>query len=184
MVMKINANTPMQFMLIGSSAEREDVFAPSQAEYGSFYEAFGECFSAWADIEGNLFSIYIFLLKSKEYDAVAASFYSTAGFKAKLDLVDAVVKNSQFISSNDLKSWLKLSEKISKKSKNRNQIAHQTIFYGRFNKNSVRKMFVAHPRTPGKGAKLYLHDLIQIRGSFIEGSKELSNFYLKLVDKK
>ena len=178
----------MYFLPIGSTLEREEVgtssFEPLQEEYDLFYKTFGECFSVWSELEGNLLSIYVLLLKSPSYQAVAASFYSTTGFKAKLDLVDAVIKNSESISSTDLDSWKKLYVKISNKSKSRNQIAHQSIFYGSVNGKKSKKLFVAHPRTPTQGTQLYLNELIQIRNSFFEGSQELFNFWQSLVNRK
>ena len=177
----------MYFLPIGSTQEREEVgsssFEPPQEEYDLFYRTFGECFSVWSELEGRLLAIYVFLLKSSSYNAVAASFYTTNGFKAKLDLVDAVIKNSEIISTIDLDLWNKLNQKVSNKSKSRNQIAHQTIFYGSVNGKKSRKLFVAHPRTPTQGTQLYLNELIQIRNSFFEGSQELANFWQSLVDK-
>jgi hypothetical protein len=177
----------MYFLPTGSTEEREEVgtssFEPSQEEYGLFYKTFGECFSVWSELEGNLLAIYVFLIKSPSYQAVTASFYSTTGFKAKLDLVDAVIKNSESISTTHLDTWKKLYVKISNKSKSRNQIAHQPIFYGRVNGKKARKLFVAHPRAPTQGTQLYLNELIQIRDSFFEGSQELFVFWQSLVDK-
>ena len=178
----------MYFLPIGSTQEREEVgsssFVPSQEEYDLFYKTFGECFSVWSELEGNLLAIYVFLLKSASYQAVAASFYSTTGFKAKLDLVDAVIKNSESIDATDLDSWKKLYVKISNKSKSRNQIAHQPIFYGSVNGKKARKLFVAHPRTPTQGTQLYLNESIQIRNSFLEGSQEVYIFWQSLDNKK
>ena len=178
----------MYFLPIGSTQERGEVgtssFGPSQEEYDLFYKTFGECFSVWSELEGNLLSIYVFLIKSPSYQSVAASFYSITEFKAKLNLVDAVIKNSESISTADLDSWKKLNVKISNKTKSRNQIAHQPIFYGSVNGKKSRRLFVAHPRTPTQGTQLYLNELILIRDSFFEGSQELFNLWQSFVDKK
>lgn len=87
-------NYAMQFMPIGPTSDRDAslTMKPSQEEYDAFYKAFGECFSAWSTVEINLLSIYIFLLKSSEYDAAAASFYSTIGFRAKLNMVKCLLQ--------------------------------------------------------------------------------------------
>lgn len=178
----------MHFLPIGSTQEREEIgtasFTPSQEEYDLFYRTFGECFSVWSELESRLLCIYVFLLHSPEYNAASASFYSTTGFRAKLELVDAVVQESQDVSSADLGVWSKLYEKISKKSKSRNQIAHQTVFYGKVKDKQVKKMFVAHPRTPTEGAQLYLNELVQIRDSFLVVSDELFLFWQGLVEKR
>jgi hypothetical protein len=175
----------MQFMPIGPTSDRDAslTMKPSQEEYDAFYKAFGECFSAWSTVEVNLLSIYIFLLKSSEYDAAAASFYSTIGFRAKLNMVDAIIKNSKSISASDLACWNKLYEKASKKSGNRNQIAHNTVFYGRLSETGIRKMFVANPRTPSEGARLHRNELIHLRDSFVDLSQDLFRFWQSLLPK-
>ena len=87
----------MHFMPIGPTSDRDATITsfPERQDYEKFYTAYGECFSAWSSIEVNLLAIFIFLLKSQAYEAASSSFYSTTGFRAKLDMVDAVVKNSK-----------------------------------------------------------------------------------------
>ena len=173
----------MYFLPIGSTSGRETAFtdSPTQQEYGSFYCTYGECFSMWSDVESRILMVYMILLNSPEIDAVSAAFYSTAGFRAKLDMVDSVVKNSKKTEDEDIKIWNEIYKNLSKKSKNRNKLAHNTVYFGKSSEQEIKKMFLADPRVPLKAARFYVHDLMQIRDSFEALAKDVFSFWLRFA---
>lgn len=177
--------TEMHFTPIGPTSDRDLALAatPSRAEYQDFYTAYGECFSSWSGIEFNLLSIYIFSLNAPDYEAASAAFYSTTGFRAKLDMVNAVVTNSKRVDEDDLIVWKKVHENASQKSRRRNELAHNVVFFGRLSDLGERKMFVSDPRTPSKSSRLHTHDLFQVRQSFIALQQELFSFWERLLSK-
>ncbi len=137
----------MQFTRIGPTSDRESSATdlPSGEEYVEFYIAYGECFAAWSGVELNLFAVYALHINSADYASVSASYYSTTGFRAKLGMVDAVVKASSRASQEDRKKWQLLTENASKKSRRRNELAHNTVFFGRHTETGTKKMFLGPP---------------------------------------
>lgn len=107
------------FMPIGPTTDRltDPMASPGESEYGLFYTAYGECFSAWSSVELQLFCLYIFLLNSPEYKVASAAFYSMVGFRAKAEAVDAIAKNSGLIDEEDQKKWNEIYGNILKKQK-------------------------------------------------------------------
>ncbi|AMP15465.1 hypothetical protein CPter291_3228 [Collimonas pratensis] len=156
--------------------------APERADYEQFYIRYGECFSTWAAVELQLLSIYMFLLKSPDYGAASAVFYSTTGFNSKLKMVSAVVTASQWINDEDRASWEKICIAVSKASQTRNKIAHNTVYFGRLNDFGERKMFIASPHNPSEGSRLHSHDLSAIQETFVKSRDELFVFWKRLID--
>ncbi len=150
---------------------------PTSEGYIEFYVAYGECFAAWSAVEFNLLAVYALLMNSSDYHAVSAAYYSTTGFRAKLEMVDAVVKNSSRVNEDARKRWISLCERVSKKAKRRNELAHNAVFFGRMVAVGERKMFLANPRTPSEGARLHAHDLSEIGQSFISLGEEVFLFW-------
>lgn len=177
----MTAENEMRFMPIGSTAEREVVAYPEPAEYQAFYTAYGECFSTWSEVETSLLAIFLTVLKSPDYPALSSAFYSATGFRAKLDLVDAVVTNAESIGDDERNLWASLRQTASKSSLRRNQLAHDTVFYGRLSEKEGRKLFIGYPRLPHAKARLHTHDLKQISVSFHSLSSELFAFWQRLL---
>jgi len=173
----------MRFMPIGSTSDRNASMEalPERSEYEKFYTAYGECFSTWSEVETKLLAIFVFLLQSPDYDATSSAFYSTMGFRAKLDMVDAVVTNSKRVGIEDRNIWEKIRQTALKSSQRRNQLAHNMVFYGRQSENGQRKMFIGHPRTPYATSRLHTHDLKQIQESFSSLAKEMFSFWQQLL---
>lgn len=169
-------------MPIGPTSDQEVsmVALPDRADYEKFFTAYGECFSAWSGVEVNLLLIFVFLLKSSDYDPAASAFYSTTGFRAKLDMVDAVVKSSKQVDESALKRWCEIHQTARRASQRRNQLAHDTVYYGRQFEREDRKLFIGDPRTPFSSARLYVHDLKNIREAFSTLSTELFAFWQRL----
>ncbi|QSV13261.1 hypothetical protein CGI80_00535 [Vibrio parahaemolyticus] len=175
----------MYFMPLGSTSERDEAHTmrPEIQDYTEFYTLYAECMACWSGVESSLLSLYMLLLQVDDYHAASAAFYSTNGFRIKLDLVDAIVKNSSKVEECDRELWNKLYKESSKKSRRRNQLAHNTVYYGRFNDNETRRMFIADPRNPSEGARLYIHDLRNIRDAFEELRNNLFSFWSSLIPK-
>lgn len=169
----------VQFTRIGPTSDRESSLTdlPSGEEYVEFYIAYGECFAAWSGVELNLLAVYALHINSADYASVSASYYSTTGFRAKLEMVDAVVKASSRASQDDRKKWQLLSESASKKSRRRNELAHNTVFFGRHTETGTKKMFLGSPHSPSEHSRLQAHDLREIRQSFTLLGEELFSFW-------
>lgn len=170
----------MHFMPIGPTLDRDSIAQPDERTYVQFYTAYGECFSAWSSVEVNLFAVFMFLVQSPHYQVASSAFYSTAGFRAKLDMVDASVRNSPLVDPSAREKWSALKEKLTKSSRRRNQLAHDTVFFGRDSEHDTRKMFVASPHKPSAGARLHTHDLKEIRQSFERLAHEIFQYWQSL----
>ncbi len=152
--------------------------------YRSFYSSLGECIAAWASVENNLFGICAYSLKSEEHKAVSAMFYETPGFRAKLDMTSAVVRNVKN-TKQDLKKWDELYKKMAKKSSMRNRVAHGTIFYAHTEKKENRRFYLSSPSMSSpEDQKLYESDLNSIRDSFVALAKQVFDYYRSLPDVK
>lgn len=132
----------MHFLPIGPTSDRESTDAPSEAEYVEFYAAYGECFAAWSSVELNLFTVYAFLMSTAEYGAISASYFSTTGFRAKLEMVDAVFSSASRMTKKQREKWQSLRDNVSKKSRRRNELAHNTVFFGRLEAKGAKRMFL------------------------------------------
>ena len=138
---------PLRFMRIGPTADRDEMAQPGEAEYADFYIAYGECFSTWSEVETRLLTLFHLVLKSPDYEAVTGAFYSTTGFRAKLELVGAALTGSKQIPAKAKESWGLIRDRASKNAKRRNELAHHVVFYGREN-NGTRKIFLGDPKAP------------------------------------
>jgi hypothetical protein len=179
------AGYPVQFTPIGPTSDRESSLTdlPAGEDYVEFYVAYGECFAAWSGVEQNLLSVYVFLMNSSDYASTSASYYSTTGFRAKLEMVTAVVKTASRASQDDRKKWQSLFEGASKKSRRRNELAHNAVFFGRLAEIGTKKMFLGDPQGPGEGSRLHAHDLREIRQSFTALGEEIFSFWLELLNR-
>jgi hypothetical protein len=150
---------------------------PTGEEYVEFYIAYGECFAAWSGVEQHLLAVYALLMSSTDYVAVSASYYSTSGFRGKLEMVDAVVRASSRTSQDHRKHWQSLFDSASKRSRRRNELAHNTVFFGRLGDTGAKKIFLGDPHNPGERSRLHAHDLREIRQSFTVLGEELFEFW-------
>lgn len=112
-VMSPEENGPddaMYFTPIGPTSDRQSARSavPAREDYFEFYVAYGECFAAWSGVEFNLLAVYVLLMSSCDYRVVSAAYYSTTGFRAKLEMVDVVLKNSSRVTEDDRKRWVSL----------------------------------------------------------------------------
>ncbi|WPG35169.1 hypothetical protein [Variovorax sp. EBFNA2] len=172
----MSAPNQFRFMPIGPTADRGDGATPDKLEYEEFYVAYGECFSIWSEVELRLFAIFACLIRSPDYEAMSSSFYSTTGFRSKLDMVDAVVTNSKRVGEEEKKTWATLRQSATRSSKRRNHLAHGTVYFGR-EASERRKIFVGDPRQPYKRTRLHTHDLRELQESFSALSLELGMFW-------
>jgi len=172
----------MIYVGIGSTADRltETKASPIQSEYEQFYIAYGECLAAWTIVETNLLATYIRILAAPEYKVASAVFYSTTGFRAKLDMVNAAITNSSLVSAEKLKQWAILHKHCGGQTKHRNALAHHTVYFGRLTEHGERKMFIAHSRTPGEGQQRDTTELKKIKQSFIKLFGDLFSFWNSL----
>jgi hypothetical protein len=171
----------LQFMPIGPTSDRESTDIPSEEEYAEFYLAYGECFAAWSHVEGSLLAVYMFLMSPADYAAISASYFSTTGFRAKLELVDSVLKSAARVSEEQQRKWRSLFEGVSKKSRRRNELAHNTVFFGRLGATGDKNMFLGNAQNPGQHSRLHAHDLREIRQSFTSLAGELFSFWQELL---
>lgn len=173
----------MQFMPIGPTSDRESTDVPSDQEYVTFYVAYGECFAAWSQVELQLFAVYAYLMAPAEYAPVSASYFSTVGFRAKLELVDAVLKNGSTATALQREKWGALYDTASKRSRRRNELAHNVVYFGRLEGKGEKKMFIGGAQNPGQRSRLHAHDLFEIQQSFNALCAELFEFWQEFTTK-
>ncbi|MGJ7575040.1 hypothetical protein ACSFBX_31275 [Variovorax sp. RB2P76] len=166
----------MRFMPIGPTADRDDGALPERLEYEEFYIAYGECFSIWSEIETRLLALFLLVLKSPDYEAVSSAFYSTTGFRAKLDMINAAVSNSKLVPKGAKDSWPAIHQSVLRSSKRRNQLAHNIVFFGR-SANERRKIFLGDPQGPFVKSRLHAHDLKALEESFSTLSMQLYSLW-------
>lgn len=169
----------MKFMPVGSTADRDDGAVPEAAEYEEFYIAYGECFSIWSEIETRILALYLQLMKSPDYEAASSAFYSTTGFRAKLDMVASAIQTSKRIPNVVKESWAPLYKSTSSSSKRRNQLAHNMVFFGR-SATERRRIFLGDPQNPYGKSRLHAHDLRELQESFSALSWQLYLFWEQL----
>jgi hypothetical protein len=87
--------------------------------------AVGRGIEAWSWVELNLCILLEGLLGQRRDNLIGAAFYAVVNFGSKLEMVDAVAQLT--LRGKRLRAWDALYERIRKKSKKRNEIAHFSI---------------------------------------------------------
>ena len=176
------------FVPIATSEELEDKNSwvntgfeyPIEA-YKNFFLRYGEAMAAWADVEMRLFSIYAFTIKSPEYRSLSASFIGLLGFRQKLDVTDAVMKNSEEVVYNEVE-WGDIYNQCQKKSSQRNFLAHGTVYYDHVHPKETRRFFLS---TGGATeSRKYESELRVVRDSFMELGGRMVSFWSSLNGQK
>ena len=176
----------MRYIPIGPSSDRpgsEGHQVPSESEYREFYVAYGEAMAAWAIVEQNLLAVFHFHTAPREYAVGSGIYWKLQGFRARLDVTDAAVEASGR-SADELKEWKRISEKLGRKSKSRNKLAHYTPCYGREREGLERQMFLGDPKSPFSNSVIKKRDLEEWAASFDLLAKETIEFFLRSVDER
>jgi len=164
---------PLPYVALATSEELKDKNSwvnneyevPTKA-YIEFFMALGEGTAAWALLEGALVTILHGATRPIHRGAISAGYNALATFRTKLDFVDATVR-STFADASLIEEWSTLFNKLTKKNKKRNAMAHGTVYYDHNAASLNRKYFV--PATVSgdiSDKRLYASDLKAIKNSF------------------
>jgi len=118
---------------------------------------------AWQVVESNLFLIFNFLVGQSNPAALSAVYHSVVSINTRREMVNAaaavVLKDKQC-----LKEWGKLSERIRKRAKERNKLAHFELVFSIDNKGereALLKPSIFNVKAEKEWEKKY--DIKQIR---------------------
>lgn len=157
----------------------------------AFYYVIGMATTQWARIEFALAGLVSDRLNAlsegrfnlSEFTATELAFMSIASFRAKLQYVDTVIKNSD-VKGPDLSTWENIQKSVKNASSKRNMIAHGHILDtpsetpGRrmmLLKTNPKKLYEASGHHSNKGA-LYIREIFHIRSTFVSLMWEISKF--------
>jgi hypothetical protein len=106
---------------------------PSPSESESSAETLlmmGHILSSWQSVEHAIFELYRVFFSENHADVAAICFFAVRTFEARTQLVDALI--SHYGTDAQKSAWENIEDKIRKKSKTRNAVAHGlTNFYGK-----------------------------------------------------
>ncbi len=107
--------------------------SPSEPELegaNELLKLMGHVIATWQGVEHGVFDVYRSFFAKDHGDVAAVTFFAVPAFGARLRITDALV--SEFASANYKEAWEKLSSRIRKKAKIRNDVAHGLFcFVGR-----------------------------------------------------
>jgi hypothetical protein len=112
--------------------EQDQRISPSTFELENSKEVLalmGHILSTWQGVETLIFEIYSTFFAKDHKDVAAITFFAVRTFDARTQLVNALIEH--YCNKNQKDEWNILKEKIRKKSKSRNWIAHGMLgLYG------------------------------------------------------
>lgn len=149
------------------------ISGPPEDEAKEFYARQGRAIARWAMVEANVFRVFLLGLGDADRDAASAAYHTITAFNTRLGMVNAAFMLRY--QDNDFSSqWATLSNRASKLSKDRNQLAHWVVAgsgsepHGKriwLTQNSDNVM--THQRVTGKPRqRLYADDLFKIEQRF------------------
>ena len=145
-------------------------------EYGLFFQSIGECLSSWGKVEIMLSGLFGIAMRTNDSKAVMSVFESATGFRAKLEMTDAALKNSSL--KIDETWWDGIANKLRKGSKNRNQVAHLQEYHLRSEPEN-RRFFLSSAKSSLK-SRVHYAALKQYSESFLSLCDELMGFHKKI----
>ncbi len=144
--------------------------------------AIGEAMLAWAQLEMSLYGIFAFSLNSKRERGADATWSTLTGFRLKLELTDKLLVAAK-IEKHDPTAWEKLKTSCGKKSKQRNAIAHGTLFYDHNENKPQRKFFLSTADSSGSiKSRQYFLDVVAAKNAFLATQSELNDYWLQLAN--
>ncbi len=91
-----------------------------------FYRLMGQALERWQYVEADVVRTYSIAVKSRNTNALIASFHKVVSITSKLDMVDEAVRFSD-LDDTAKSRWKTLSNRIRKASRKRNYLVHWTI---------------------------------------------------------
>lgn len=141
----------------------------------------GHVMAAWQGIEHAVFDIFRHFFEPDHYDVAATAFFAVQAFETRMQMVDALM--TQFANEAQSEKWKRLHDKIRKKSKRRNAVAHGLfVFFGNPPKRKAalsRSIYVI-TRFPAGSPRMHdfvaSNELLNAANSFCTMAKELYDF--------
>ena len=180
----------MSYLLVSSgppSGPPESLPQPTSEELGNFQASLGNAVATWQLIELILQFVFQAAIKSPHEGVVAAVYYKVVNFRARLDMIDAAIKQKHE-KTQTLEQWEAISATISSRSKRRNAIAHSIMYFepgAKAGKRIFMGPSVTNPsmlkdiKTVKRGA-IYRDDLEEMVRLFNEARGQLTEFTTKM----
>jgi len=159
-----------------------------------FFSAYGQALARWADVELNIFLIYLTTLglsssnATKQHEAqllaAAAAYHEVANWRSRSAMVDAALKLRNLPEPLSQR-WKTLSSRSSKKAKRRNNLAHWSVS-NEMDKTGTPVFYLTEklllkPDAPSGESRLYRADLLRLRDEFKAFSLDLFRFQIDLA---
>lgn len=147
--------------------------SPTPEQVGEFYSHFGASIAAWQFVESQLFFTFSRAVSTENIAPLVAAFHVPAGFRVRLDMTNAAVKNAG-LPAEKIAEWEKLYERAIKRAKKRNELAHSVICYKPSESNLKLQFFLSksvasYRKVPPNGEqadRITLSQLVDITRSF------------------
>ena len=151
----------------------ESLEKPTSDEWHLFMSAVGEAVAMWQLVEIAVIFLFLDAVKGTDKRATSAAFHSIAGFRNRLDMTDAALR--QVIKEpSEIEEWEKTYKRLLKKSRRRNAIAHSVVGFDP-KENAGKRLFLVDGLVDPKknpvgaiagGARIYRKELLEMRDSF------------------
>lgn len=125
--------------------------APSEEQYLQFYSLMGATVATWQLVESSILWIYLRSIEARNFDGASAAWLDVVAFRSRLSMTDKAVGRSRLAAETRSK-WDALSTSIGRAAKQRNALAHGTVYFQPARENPEEQLFVAP--TPGNPDRL------------------------------
>lgn len=155
----------------------------------AFYAAVGHASRAWQLFEHELYSVFAKLVQADDPMVTSAIFHTAVNFSIKLAMTDAAAQFALEKKPDLSMEWSTLKDRISKRSKRRNEITHfaHTIHVDRRTGNSEMVLVRDFTNTnndkhwlKGDSGMMRVKDILEAKDSFLILARDTEFFGDKL----
>jgi hypothetical protein len=132
----------------------------------------------WSIVELRLLTLLAGALQASSAEAVTEVFMSPEGFRGKLKMVDAALRNSKQVNV-EMPEWERLLTGCRKGSAIRNELAHHTVYFDPGAAKS-RRFFLARGGVKGIDSRKSVAELSVVKENFYTLSAELFQFAMTM----
>lgn len=160
----------------------------TMTEHDALLRAVGEGLTMWGRVETGLFRIFHEAIHCPALRPSSAAFIAVESFRAKLGMTDATLRSSRRFRPH-IKEWERLQTRCISESKERNRLAHSTVFLLQVGTGKPKALlgsyehdmnFLTARGRPDQRKLKNISNLKQIQNRFFELGSDLNTFARKI----
>ena len=160
----------------------------TMTEHDALLRAVGEALTMWAHVETGLFRIFHEAIQCPALGPSSAAFIAVENFRAKRNMTDATLRSSKMFHPH-IKAWEALQTRCESASRERNRIAHSTVFLLQVGTGNLKALLGSYEHDmkfstadgrPDQRKLKNISNLKQVQKRFLELGSDLNTFARKI----